>query len=373
MAVAAKGRQLLGLDLVRFSAAFLVMTFHIGGGVGGPVGCGWVGVEIFFVLSGFVIAYSAAEARAGGFLKSRFVRLMPTVWLCGSLTAAVWMMRGAPPDLPNRYFATMTLWPQGPWVDGSYWTLPVEIAFYATVFALLVVRGFRRCEWLFAALIAASCLFWLGRLGLQFRPHAGWLAWVNALPNVWPVEPLLYHGCYFGLGGILWLVWRSGWTRVRALLALVAVAGGMIQIAFAARAFSATQSLAPPELVWLAALGAVWLSARYAAPLALRLAPFAGAIRLIGLTTYPLYLLHDDMGSDLRDALGHWMPRPLAMTITGVAFVALAMAVAQWIEPPLQRWVRAGLARAGALIPRPRAAPIADPAAAETDTPPAAA
>src|SRR6185437_224924 len=120
-------RQLVGLDLIRFSAAAMVVAFHLfaGTALAPNTRWGWVGVEVFFVLSGFVIAYSAAASSAGRFLRNRAVRLMPAVWLCGSATAAMWLVRGGEPELGRRYLDTLVLWPTGPWVDPVYWTLPV--------------------------------------------------------------------------------------------------------------------------------------------------------------------------------------------------------------------------------------------------------
>jgi peptidoglycan/LPS O-acetylase OafA/YrhL len=339
-------RQLLGLDLIRFSAAFMVLAFHLCAGTAlGPLTrWGWVGVEIFFVLSGFVIAYTAAEASAGRFLKSRFIRLMPTVWLCGTVTAIFWALKGGLPDLTSRYFATMTLWPTGPWVDGSYWTLPVEIAFYVLIFVVLCLGAFRRVEWVFAGLSAVSTFYWLGRLALQFWPAAPGLAWVCALPAAWATELLLCHGCYFGIGGVLWLVSRTGWTWARALVGVIGLAGGVIQIAFTVRTASATQPIAEPEAVWLASLVAIWLSVRFAGRLSAALVAHAGAIRLIGLMTFPLYLLHDDLGMALRDDLRSVMPTAPAIAIVAAASVALAAGVAARVEPPIHRWIRRALA-----------------------------
>ncbi|MGD5438086.1 hypothetical protein QUS99_22630, partial [Xanthomonas citri pv. citri] len=50
---------------------------------------GWVGVEIFFVISGFVIANSASQASPGEFLLGRALRLYPAVWVCATATFLV--------------------------------------------------------------------------------------------------------------------------------------------------------------------------------------------------------------------------------------------------------------------------------------------
>ena len=104
-----------GLDLVRFFAAFYVMLFHlavvswtvpntsISPNYGSSSAAhfselwglepGWVGIEIFFVLSGLVIAQSANGKSAYQFLRGRAGRLLPTIWICGTATAAIlWML-----------------------------------------------------------------------------------------------------------------------------------------------------------------------------------------------------------------------------------------------------------------------------------------
>ena len=53
---------------------------------------GWVGVEIFFVISGFVIANSASKSSAIEFLFSRALRLYPAVWVCSTATFIVLLL-----------------------------------------------------------------------------------------------------------------------------------------------------------------------------------------------------------------------------------------------------------------------------------------
>jgi peptidoglycan/LPS O-acetylase OafA/YrhL len=102
-----------GVDAIRFVAALLVMVYHLGfwswAGNGTTARIfngaarfesatsftwfGWVGVEIFFVISGFVIANSANEASAAAFLRGRILRLYPAAWICATSTA-VFMVLG---------------------------------------------------------------------------------------------------------------------------------------------------------------------------------------------------------------------------------------------------------------------------------------
>lgn len=93
---------------------------------------GWVGVQIF-VLSGFVIAFSAQGRTALAFAGARFYRLYPAAWLCALLTFGI---AGAS---SGELIRSLVLWPVGPWVDGVYWTLAVEIMFYLAV--ILAIRA----------------------------------------------------------------------------------------------------------------------------------------------------------------------------------------------------------------------------------------
>src|SRR5579872_7260423 len=107
-----KHRHIIGLDFVRFVSAAMVMVFHLAfWSWAAPFGTirrlmpnlptfpeltplswvGWVGVEIFFVLSGFLFAYSAEGSSSFAFFRSRFLRLMPAVWICASFVFAVFI------------------------------------------------------------------------------------------------------------------------------------------------------------------------------------------------------------------------------------------------------------------------------------------
>ena len=95
--------HIAGLDLIRLTAALFVVFDHftsqgrntwvidaIGGGlpsypVLSPVtDAGWIGVDIFFVISGLVIAYTANGNSPRRFAEARFFRLMPSVWIASN-------------------------------------------------------------------------------------------------------------------------------------------------------------------------------------------------------------------------------------------------------------------------------------------------
>ena len=78
-----------GIDLIRFACAFGVAAFHLTWKTPEtawwmPVG--WVGVQVFFVISGLVIANSAHGATPRQFLTSRFLRLYPAAWCAAAIS-----------------------------------------------------------------------------------------------------------------------------------------------------------------------------------------------------------------------------------------------------------------------------------------------
>jgi len=153
------------LDGLRFFAAIFVSMFHLcywSSFAGSTPGkffhqvasygetyfisrIGWVGVEIFFVLSGFVIANSALGEKPLHFLIKRALRLYPAIWICATITMMIIFINGNPINnsLMFSYLHTLILLPNDfgefGWIDGVYWTLMFEVSFYLLVFISLFV------------------------------------------------------------------------------------------------------------------------------------------------------------------------------------------------------------------------------------------
>lgn len=327
---AAAAGPILGIDLLRFSAALCVMWFHyawfawnvpleaigLSGAIGEPArypelvpfsSWGWVGVEVFFVISGYVIALSAIGASAARFLRSRLLRLAPALWFFVTLTFLVTLSYTHVPfdEVATLYVKSMLLDPRGgSWLDGVLWTLTVEVAFYGCIFLLLLAGRPHWLEPMAFLLAAVGLLFWtlslIDRAGI-FAPWASQALEMARDRHMFKVG-LLTTGSYFAAGMLLFLIHRAGTSPWRQRMLAAALAGGTIGIWFEAVRldwlFGHGQSPLVPCLVWLLAVVLVHVAVVRAADWQARLAP--GAVRLIrlaGLATYPLYLFHAASGA----------------------------------------------------------------------------
>lgn len=349
------------LDLVRFAAALMVAWYHLaywswffpdsttaevmaGAARFEPLApwarWGWVGVEIFFVLSGFVIAFTARTKSAGAFLRSRFLRLYPAAWVCATISAVCLAAYAVYPvdDLWPRLLRSLVLFPEGPWVDGVYWTLVVEIVFYATVFATLWFASFKRLPLVLGGIGAVSAVFWLAVLvGLDLS-----IFW--DMQHNW-ILSLLPFGCFFALGGMIWLASEGRLSVWQWCVAAMCLGAGAIEIYW-------VPVLAPetagdpflPVLVWATAVGVIALAALNVFRINDLLAPWAPAIRLTGLATYPLYLLHNTVGPALiRLLVSLGTDAYLALTLALSGVIAMSYLVAAAIEPAVRRGVERAL------------------------------
>lgn len=155
--------RLHSLQVLRATAALFVVLFHSveiwrdlarTDGFAGPWDGGWAGVDLFFVISGFVMVWVAGDRAAGvrtaaRFLLDRATRVYPLWWVfCSLMALYFWLTYGQPasPALHSSdtawgaFFQSMMLWPQGELpVLGVGWTLIFEMAFYGLFGLLLLI------------------------------------------------------------------------------------------------------------------------------------------------------------------------------------------------------------------------------------------
>ena len=357
--------HVLGLDFIRLFAALLVAGCHLttagrGGSLALPAG--WIGVEIFFVVSGLVIAQSARARSFTGFATSRFLRLYPTAWACLAACMILSLL------FPGRIVGLFSDWPTSPrYLAGSltllnstpvvnaFWTLKVEISFYAIVSCLVLLR---RVAWLdqLAYLLAAASSLYLILLGAQYLGLIGgpdlWFRY--GLGNML----LLRHGIYLAAGVLL-----SSWHEGRIRPAGRAVVLLCLMAAVAEIACRARESLAGFDidlanlflqalLLYLAGMLAIAASLAFNRRLSggERLRGVAGRA---GAATYPFYLLHQGVGGAIMLLAGQvGLPAPIGLGAGLLGALVLSDLFASNVEPSLKQMVSDLMTRTRTLQPR---------------------
>ena len=328
---------------------------------------GWIGVEVFFVLSGFVIAYSAKETSASSFLKSRFLRLYPTAWICATFTFLAIICRSdldRSHDLINSYIHTLTLapWTQN-WIDGPYWTLPVELGFYSIILSLLVLGIYRYLGRIMIALGVFSATIslyeWaasgelIGRMTLGER-----LLSVASDPRYQFL--LLRYGVFFAIGSLLWLCLFEKILPGRVAALIYCMAGAIAEIKWHSKellehAIHSSSSLGTlrfpsfiPVSTWVAAIFLIILACRKNYQLAMVFKPRGAQVaRTLGLMTYPIYLLHQRIGFMLMLTMKPYLPDFVAMVFAAFIIIAASYLMVAYLDRPVRKLV-------GSLLDMPR-------------------
>lgn len=342
-----------GIDAVRFAAALMVAAFHLtwrDPATAESAWAGWAGVQVFFVVSGFVIANSANNTTPIEFLRSRALRLYPAAWVCAVLSVLVLLMTPQEEiDLARRFVASFVLAPVGPFLASAYWTLPVELAFYALVFVLLLGRWFHRLPQLAIALCCASSAY-LGVYGMHVFGviHAPELEFEYGIKNL----SLLRHGIYFGLGMLLWL-WSQGKLTVGGTCTMVlACLAALVEITCRSVEFVERSPVQidlwdvwlNPIAIWVVSTAAIVAATYWREEIARLPAIWLQVLRIAGLATYPLYLLHEVHGHAVRSMLVDHGVSPMISSVAATLFsIGVAVAVAVAAEPIARRWLRRAL------------------------------
>jgi len=331
------------IDLLRFLAALMVVLFHYsfrGYAADGyspmpypllapSAKYGYLGVELFFMVSGFVILMTAASGSLRKFVVSRIVRLYPAFWASVTLTFVVIAVLGGELFTATfpQYFINMTMlsgFARVPPIDGVYWSLFVELKFYALVSIILAFGQIHRAQHLLVL----------------------WLILTVAL-ELFPIKALRYflitdYAAYFIAGAISFLVWSRGLSPVRISVFLVAWVVALRQSVSQLPDFEIRYNESLDGYVVMGIVSAFFLviflvSVRKTGWIARQRWVAVGAL------TYPLYLIHQKVGYML---IGLVYPAINPhVVLWGTLSVVLAMAYAIYIfvekrtAPPLKQMI----------------------------------
>ncbi len=360
--------RLAGLDALRGIAAMAVVLYHYTawyaeemGGHAPPgsslfVPFGHFGVELFFIISGFVIFLtlrqrrqtSASARRQGfqkkqmprscstqpidsinveqalsrsdsvvGFARSRFARLYPAFLTAILVTLAV----DASGVSAWRVLANLTMAPEligARPIDGSYWSLQYELVFYVLAAFCVLVMRWRAPE--------IPCAVWLA-VALAVR-LSGWDLEFRTLERL----SLAWFAHLFVIGIMLFRLHAGEATRLSWVVLAVA-----LEMAFLGPHW-AFQPINPIVYGLMIAGFAtlVWFAVTPRGGM-LAIPP----LRFLGRVSYPLYLVHQAPGFILiarLEAMG--VPPDLAIGVAITAAILLAWAITDLVEAPVGRWLR---------------------------------
>ncbi|MEU9497181.1 acyltransferase [Streptomyces sp. NPDC048196] len=332
------------LDGLRFVAALMVLGYHyltLRDGWGNDPRAfspelyhvaqfGWLGVEVFFLISGFVICMSAWGRTLGDFVKSRVSRLYPAYWVAVLLTASVLTLwpRVRSADSLETVLTNLTMLQQGVGVsdlDDVYWSLFIELKFYL-LFALVVYKGvtYRRC--------VLFCGLWTVAGVVAYKADTSFL-------SVWAIAP---YSPYFIAGIAFYLMHRFRPTML--LWAIVAVEFLLAQHYVKGRVVMNLGDKAATAHDWPARIGVLLAFLLMAA---IALGVFDGVrwrwLSRAGSLTYPLYLLHMYIGFTLIALLRHRLPAPVLLLSILALMLVLSYAVNRWVERSVGGWLRDGI------------------------------
>jgi peptidoglycan/LPS O-acetylase OafA/YrhL len=285
---------------------------------------GHFGVNLFFIISGFVIFMTLERTRtAMDFVVSRFSRLYPAYWMAVALTFTITHLLGLPGKLVGAESALLNVLMfhglfRVPHVDGVYWTLEVELLFYTGMLGLFVAGRLRQVFMLVLALLGLRWVYFIMAKAFGID-----LPFIGARLLILPFLP------WFALGLAIYTFTRGAEDAGMRRQAAVAAAAALLTLAVTDQHPAlALLGIALATLVLLAARGQLAL---------LRLPPLVW----LGKVSYSLYLLHENIGwAVMLRLIGMgWSTDAAALAALALTLL-LAGAVTRYVEQPAMLWVR---------------------------------
>ncbi|MEK6749921.1 MAG: acyltransferase [Pseudomonadota bacterium] len=331
-------QRLYELDFIRFTAALMVVFFHytFRAFITGDYTAvrydalsviskyGYLGVNLFFIISGFVIVMTALDRDWRQFLVSRLVRLYPAYWAAIiATTVAILSFGDAHFSISlKKFLVNFTMFQE--WVgvdsiDGVYWTLMIEMKFYLMVLVVIFAKKMDRLPKLLLGWLLISALYLL-------FPHTKFGYILDAIF-------IARWSPYFIAGVALFLIWRKGdsvllWSMVVCAYVFALAGADSERFAYMQRYRS--------ELDRDIVSGMISAFFIFLAIVARRKMTFPKSRLLIaaGAVTYPLYLCHQYIGYMALNMFESYFNKYVLLILVFTISLLLAYSLHRFVERP---------------------------------------
>jgi len=346
-------KRLYAIDLVRFLAAFAVMLYHYlfrgwkadnmsdvsFGALGEYFRYGYLGVDVFFIISGFVIFLSINKFSVYRFVRSRISRLYPAYWIAVLLTFLVCLFFGRDRfdvsfsqlsfnmTMLNGFFGIKN-------IDGVYWILLFEIKFYSLIVFYLVISKYIKqvkntdyfwCTWLLFSLLYV--------LLIQFLDSN---IFILKLFNFFLFFKFSH---YFIAGCVFYLISKNG-LRTKylidlALCFLISVYWANEKVILFEAKYGTNFSIEFISTI-------IFLFFMFFLLLVNNKLPFLNKTFFInlGILTYPLYLIHQNIGFILFNNLNTYVDKYVLLVSISLMMLILSFFISKIIEEKLGAFLR---------------------------------
>jgi len=332
------------LDILRFLAAMAVVFYHYTfvnsisfnevppyPVLGNLFKYGYMGVELFFMISGFVILMTALSKSPKDFVVSRISRLYPAFWmalLITTLTIILFATDNSKKISLSQFLINLSMVPEYiniESIDPVYWTLQVEIKFYFWIFIIILINKIRQIEsfisvWLFISLLDA----------FQFTHSVSRLLF---FPEWAP---------YFCGGALFFIIKNNELTIKRGLLLFIAYLLSIhYAIIEAEQKASHFESDFSPVIVmclisslylffiWVINSKQDYIKSKY--------------IVLIGALTYPLYLIHNVIGEIIFTHFAQGTNQYVLLMLVVTLMLIISFGISYFIEPKISKRMKSKL------------------------------
>ena len=280
---------------------------------------GYMGIYLFFMVSGYANALSSTSGHIKQFVISRICRLYPCFWIGVTLTSIVTLVLGG-----DRYHVSFAqylvnlsmlndLFGVEP-VDGAYWFLFQIIKFY--IFVVIIL------------------MFKLGRY--QEYVAGIWLLMSIAIKitHLYSMEPILMPELSsFIVAGIIFCTsQKNGWNVYRYSVVICSLLFS-IHSAYGDRSYFQQHYHTSISLAVIWVILSIFYLGFYLITLRHKLVKESDRIVLFGATTYPLYLIHQNVGFMIFNFVGGCCNKYLVLFLTFSLMASVAFVITKYVEP----------------------------------------